>query len=57
MSKVVNWQLKITGSNSGAEKIITGTSKTLDEEVALWDGTTTSLPIFRVENCNVEFRF
>ncbi|MAO45894.1 MAG: hypothetical protein CL823_01960 [Crocinitomicaceae bacterium] len=57
LSKVVNWQLKITGSNSGAEKIITGTSKTLDEEVALWDGTTTSLPIFRVENCNVELSF
>lgn len=57
LSKVVNWQLKITGSNSGAEKIITGTSKTLDEEVALWDGTTTTLPIFRVENCNVELSF
>ncbi len=57
LSKVVNWQLKITGSNSGAEKIITGTSKTLDEEVALWDGTTTTLPIFRIENCNVELSF
>ena len=57
LSKVVNWQLKITGSNSGAEKIITGTSKTLDEEVALWDGSTTNLPIFRVENCNVELSF
>ena len=57
LSKVVSWQLKITGSNSGAEKIITGISKTLDEEVALWDGTTTSLPIFRVENCNVELSF
>jgi len=57
LSKVVNWQLKITGSNSGAEKIITGTSRTLDEEVALWDGSTTNLPIFRVENCNVELSF
>ena len=57
LSKVVNWQLKITGSNSGAEKIITGTSRTLNEEVALWDGSTTNLPIFRVENCNVELSF
>ncbi|MBI49665.1 MAG: hypothetical protein CL850_05205 [Crocinitomicaceae bacterium] len=58
LSKVVDWQLKITGSNSGAEKIINGTSKYLNEEVALWDGTTTSLPIFsRYENCNVELSF
>ena len=57
LSKIVNWQLKITGSNSGAEKIITGISRTLNEEVALWDGSTTNLPIFRVENCNVELSF
>ena len=57
LSKVVDWQLKITGTSSGAKKIITGTTKSLNEEVALWDGSTTSLPIFRVENCSVELSF
>lgn len=57
LSKVVDWQLKITGSNSGAEKIISGTSKFLNEEFSSWDGSTTNLPIFRIESCNVELSF
>ena len=44
--------MKIEGQSSGATKVITGKSKTLDELNAIWDGTTTVLPMFKNERCN-----
>lgn len=56
-SKTIDWKLRIIGLTSGAEKIVNGTSKTLDAERFLWDGSTTNLPVFRAENCDVELTF
>jgi len=53
-SKSVNWELTITGNTSGAQKLITGFSKELDYETALWDGSTTIFPMFKEEACSVE---
>ncbi len=56
-SKNVNWQIRITGLSSGAEKIISGTSNILDADNTLWTGTTTTLPMFRAELCAIELTF
>jgi hypothetical protein len=53
-SKSVNWELTITGNTSKAKKVITGFSKELDYETALWDGSTTVFPMFKQEACSVE---
>lgn len=50
-SKNVDWEIHIYGQTSGAEKIITGKSKILDSENASWNGTTTILPMFKIEEC------
>ncbi len=57
LSKTVDWQLKITGLSSGAEKIYTGTSSTIDASQCTWEGSTTNFPIFRTEMCKVELSF
>ncbi len=56
-SKNVQWNLQIKGLSSGAVKQITGFSSELIAENALWDGTTTSLPMFRIEDCAVQLTF
>ncbi len=56
-SKTVAWQLRIVGTESGAEKIVTGLSKIIDETTYTWDGSTTNLPIFKNEICDVELTF
>lgn len=54
-SKPVIWELSITGNKSGAEKTITGFSKELNAETAVWDGSTTIFPMFKSgEDCSVE---
>ncbi len=53
-SKTSEWNLKINGLVSGAEKIISGTSSQLNISSTLWGGETTNLPIFKNENCKVE---
>lgn len=54
-SKPVIWELSITGNKSGAEKTITGFSKELNAETAIWDGSTTIFPMFKSgEDCSVE---
>ncbi len=57
LSKTVAWQLRIIGEESGAEKIVTGLNKVIDAEVYTWDGSTTNLPLFRNENCQVQLTF
>lgn len=56
-SKNVDWKLKITGLESGAIKEITGFSYLLDNTNALWTGNTSSLPLFKAEECAVELTF
>lgn len=54
-SKPVIWELSITGNKSGAQKTITGFSKELNAETAVWDGSTTIFPMFKSgEDCSVE---
>jgi hypothetical protein len=42
----VSWQIKIKGTKSKAYKIITGTSKVLDQSTALWTGTQSGIYFF-----------
>ncbi len=53
-SKNINWVLRITGKESGAQKIIEGFDRELNQENATWNGTTSDLPLFREEECLVE---
>lgn len=52
-TKNVNWQLTVTGLTSGAVKQLNGFSNVLNVSNALWNGTTTHLPMFRAEDCAV----
>jgi hypothetical protein len=56
-SKNVNWTIRITGNESGAVKEISGFSNILSADNATWNGSTTSLPMFRAEDCSVELFF
>ncbi|MCX6180603.1 MAG: hypothetical protein NT150_01570 [Bacteroidetes bacterium] len=48
-SEEVSWSLKLSGANSGAEKVISGYSKSLDVANTLWDGKHSGLYFFRSE--------
>lgn len=50
-SKPVDWEIHIIGQLSGAEKIITGKSKVIDQSNGNWDGSTSLLPMFKTESC------
>lgn len=53
-SKNVAWTLRITGKESGAIKLIEGFDNNLNQDNATWNGTTSELPLFRLEDCLVE---
>ncbi len=57
LSKTSAWQLRITGLTSGAEKIVTGLNQSINAEAYVWDGSTTELPMFKSEFCQVELSF
>ena len=51
-SKQVNWEVHIVGQESGAEKVLTGFTNTIDaSNGGSWDGSTTNLPMFKEEQC------
>lgn len=50
-SKPVDWEISIIGQTSGAIKTISDNSKVIDQENGIWNGTTTFLPMFKVEDC------
>ncbi|MEL6671303.1 MAG: hypothetical protein AAFR61_03900 [Bacteroidota bacterium] len=52
-SKRIEWVLKITGKNSGAVKLIEGFDNQLNQDNSTWDGSTSQLPLFRAEPCDV----
>ena len=56
-SKQVDWQLMITGLNSGSIKIITGKSNLINQSNSTWDGNSSQIPFFNSEDCNVELSF
>ena len=57
ISIISDWELKITGQSSGAEKIITGTGKVLEASSSTWNGSTTNFPMFQAEICDVALSF
>lgn len=52
-SKRIEWVLRITGKESGAVKLIEGFDNELNQANSTWNGSTTSLPLFRAEACEV----
>ena len=51
-SKQVNWEIHIVGQKSGAEKVLTGFTNSITPDLGgLWNGSTTSLPMFKLEQC------
>ena len=53
-NKNVNWIITIVGNDNGAIKKITGFSKDINSSNATWTGTTTTLPLFKPEQCSVQ---
>lgn len=53
-NKDVEWTLRIEGSASGSVKFITGYSDALDPDAVKWNGNTSQVPFFTVEDCTVE---
>jgi hypothetical protein len=53
-NKQVEWQITITGQETGAQKIISGLSREIGANEAMWDGSTTNLPMFKDESCEVD---
>lgn len=56
-TKNIDWTLRIKGLTSGAQKEISGFSNALTSANALWNGSTSVLPMFRAERCAVELSF
>lgn len=52
-SKNVNWKIEITGQTSGGKNIIEGFSRLVDATNSIWDGSASTLPMFRNEECVV----
>ncbi|MEO0474315.1 MAG: hypothetical protein AAF206_32200, partial [Bacteroidota bacterium] len=52
-SKRINWVVQITGKESGAVKNIEGFDNELNVGNATWNGTTSLLPFFKAEECEV----
>lgn len=52
-SKNVNWKIEITGLESGALFTLEGFSRLLSGNDGKWDGSATTLPMFRNESCEV----
>lgn len=51
-SKQVNWEIHIVGQQSGAEKVLKGFTNSISPDLGgIWNGTTTSLPMFKLEQC------
>jgi len=53
-NKQTTWELRIKGLESHAEKLISGISREMSASNAVWDGTTTTLPMFKSEKCLVD---
>lgn len=53
-NKRINFEVRITGTESGAVKIIEGFDSEVNAGNATWTGGTTELPFFKNEMCDVE---
>ncbi len=50
-NKPVKWTITITGSSSGAVKVISDRSREVSADNATWNGSTTEFPVFAAEVC------
>jgi hypothetical protein len=57
VSVLIDWEIQITGRNSGAVKIIKGRSREINVANASWAGETTRFPTFQAEACDVQLTF
>jgi hypothetical protein len=53
-NKIVDWTITIKGLTSGSVKEIIGTGKAIDASNGMWNGSTSTFPIFAIENCSVK---
>ena len=53
-NKDVDWTLRIEGVSSGSVKLISGYSDALDPGAVKWNGNTSQVPFFAIEDCLVE---
>ncbi|MDG1718975.1 MAG: hypothetical protein P8H17_04025 [Flavobacteriales bacterium] len=56
-SKQVDWKIKIEGLNSGSVKIISGKSNAINQSNSTWDGSSTEIPFFIAEDCDIQLTF
>ena len=56
-SKNVDWKITITGLTSSSRKEILGFSSEIDSNVTRWNGNTTEVPFFGIEECEVQLTF
>ena len=56
-SKSTDWIIDITGSTTGANRILSGTSRILSSENATWEGGANVFPSFGLEKAYIEVSF
>ncbi len=54
-NRSADWKITIKGLQSGAVKEIVGSSKVIDFNNSVWNGSTTFIPVFKSENCEATF--
>lgn len=57
LSKNANWEMRITGSESGATRLITGFDRVFSIDNAAWNGGASTFPGFSLEEAYVELTF
>ena len=57
LSKNTDWQIQLTGANSGAPRTLTGFDRIISAENAAWNGGATTFPSFGLEDVYVEISF
>jgi hypothetical protein len=53
-NKLTDWRVEVRGLSSGARKIISGKSRSLDAVNCVWNGSTTLFPMFRAEETELK---
>jgi hypothetical protein len=57
LSKNTEWIIDITGVQSGARRVITGSDRVLSSENAAWEGGANAFPAFALEDAYIEVTF
>lgn len=52
-----DWEITITGLESGARKVISGRERDIQDGEAIWNGTITFAPLFAEEECSTMMTF